>query len=200
MTSATSLYSLWLEPPGGALLSKTSGFIKQSASHSGARCPLFEPHVTLAGGFVGTEDEARALCTSVVTTLASTTGYLRCDAVEVTCGDRYHQCVYIAMKPTYELLKAHELAAVAFGVAPGNGNGTPYMPHLSLVYGDLTSSERRVLANEAKHTLFGDTQHDVTSVGSFRVDKVSLWRTDAADLSCASWKRVEIYPLRRMPA
>ena len=51
---ATSVYSLWLEPPP-ALASTSAGFIGRYAGASGGRCPTFDPHVTLAGGFVGTE-------------------------------------------------------------------------------------------------------------------------------------------------
>lgn len=56
-------------------------------------------------------------------------------------GEMYYQCVYIRMTPSPQLAKAHEMAAAAFGVPSGNGPGKPYMPHLSLVYGDSFSAE-----------------------------------------------------------
>ena len=191
--AVTSMYSLWLEPPA-SLASTTSRFIKQHARNSNGKCPQFEPHVTLAGGFVGTDEEARAVSTDVVTALATTTGPLRCDAVEVTTGTRYHQCVYIRMNPTPSLAKAHEIAANAFGVEPGNGSGTLYMPHLSLVYGEVPEGERFLLAKEATDVLLGDTKD--TSSASFTADTVTLWRTDTSDLTCESWTRVDRYPLK----
>ena len=138
---ATSVYSLWLEPPP-ALASTSAGFITRYAGASGGRCPTFDPHVTIAGGFVGTEAQAKEKSAAIVASLASAFGPLRCDAMEVSAGTRFHQCVYLRMVPTEQLANAHALAARAFGLEPGNGGGAPYMPHLSLVYGQLTDAQR----------------------------------------------------------
>ena len=192
---ATSVYSLWLEPPP-ALASTSAGFIARYAGSSGGRCPTFDPHVTLAGGFVGTEAQAREKSAAIVASLASAFGPLRCDAMEVSAGTRFHQCVYLRVVPTEQLANAHALAARAFGLEPGNGGGAPYMPHLSLVYGHLTETERERARKDAAAALMGDGDTNASHAASFAAAEVSLWRTDVQDLSCESWSRVDRYPLR----
>jgi hypothetical protein len=192
---ATSVYSLWLEPPP-ALASTSAGFIARYAGASGGRCPTFDPHVTLAGGFVGTEAQAREKSAAIVASLASAFGPLRCDAMEVSAGTRFHQCVYLCVVPTEQLANAHALAARAFGLEPGNGGGAPYMPHLSLVYGDLTETERECARKDAAAALLGDGDTNASHAASFAAAEVSLWRTDVQDRSCESWSRVDRYPLR----
>lgn len=192
---ATSVYSLWLEPPP-ALASTSAGFIGRYAGASGGRCPTFDPHVTLAGGFVGTEAQAREKSAAIVASLAAAFGPLRCDAMEVSAGTRFHQCVYLRVVPTEQLANAHALAARAFGLEPGNGGGAPYMPHLSLVYGDLTETEREHARKDAAAALLGDGDTNASHAASFAAAEVSLWRTDVQDLSCESWSRVDRYPLQ----
>ena len=192
---ATSVYSLWLEPPP-ALASTSAGFIGRYAGASGGRCPTFDPHVTLAGGFVGTEAQAREKSGAIVASLAAAFGPLRCDAMEVSAGTRFHQCVYLRVVPTEQLANAHALAARAFGLEPGNGGGAPYMPHLSLVYGDLTETEREHARKDAAAALLGDGDTNASHAASFAAAEVSLWRTDVQDLSCESWSRVDRYPLQ----
>lgn len=191
---ATSVYSLWLEPPP-ALASTSAGFIARYAGASGGRCPNFDPHVTLAGGFVGTEAQAKEKSAAIVASLASAFGPLRCDAMEVSAGTRFHQCVYLRMVPTEQLANAHALAARAFGLEPGNGGGAPYMPHLSLVYGQLTDAQREDARHDAETALLGNDAANVADA-SFVAAEVTLWRTDIEDLTCESWSRVDRYPLK----
>jgi len=191
---ATSVYSLWLEPPP-ALASTSAGFIARYAGASGGRCPTFDPHVTLAGGFVGTEAQAREKSAAIVASLAAAFGPLRCDAMEVSAGTRFHQCVYLRMVPTEQLANAHALAARAFGLEPGNGGGAPYMPHLSLVYGQLTDAQREDARRDGETALLGNDAANVADA-SFVAAEVTLWRTDIEDLTCESWSRVDRYPLK----
>ena len=191
---ATSVYSLWLEPPP-ALASTSAGFIARYAGASGGRCPTFDPHVTLAGGFVGTEAQAREKSAAIVASLAAAFGPLRCDAMEVSAGTRFHQCVYLRVVPTEQLANAHALAARAFGLEPGNGGGAPYMPHLSLVYGQLTDAQREDARRDAETALLGNDAANVADA-SFVAAEVTLWRTDIEDLTCESWSRVARNPLK----
>ena len=120
---------------------------------------------------------------------------MRCDAMEVSAGTRFHQCVYLRVVPTEQLANAHALAARAFGLEPGNGGRAPYMPHLSLVYGDLTETEREHARKDARR-LCWETATRTRHAASFAAAaEVSLRRTDVQDLSCESWSRVDRYPL-----
>jgi len=186
---ATSTYSVWLEPPfGSAASSRTQAFISTFAARSGGACPPFAPHVTLVGGFVGTERDALARCAALARDLVASDLSLACYVADASTGERYHQCVYLLMRATPALAAAHELAARAFGVPPGNGGGAPYMPHLSLVYGRLDAERRAEAANEAR-------ADDVLASASFVPDALGLWRTDVEDETCATWKRVDRFHL-----
>ena len=113
--------------------------------------------------------------------------------MDVTKGDRFHQCVYMRVEPNDQLATAHAIAAEAFGVKAGNGGGSPYMPHLSLVYGDVPESEKDACVAEATAQLCGDAE----IVSGWEATNVSLWRTDVGDATCESWERVELVPLRK---
>jgi 2'-5' RNA ligase len=50
---------------------------------------------------------------------------------DVACGASFHQCTYILCAKEPALLAANAAAREAFGKAEP---GSPYMPHLSLLY------------------------------------------------------------------
>ena len=188
---ATSVYSLWLEPPP-ALASTSAGFIARYAGASGGRCPTFDPHVTLAGGFVGTEAQAKEKSAAIVASLASAFGPLRCDAMEVSAGTRFHQCVYLRMVPTEQLANAHALAARAFGLEPGNGGGAPFMPHLSLVYGRLTETEREDARRDAATAVLGNAETRATAERRAR----RTTRAGAGHVTAGARRNVTFVPFR----
>ena len=103
--------------------------------------------------------------------------------------------LYLRMVPTEQLANAHALAARAFGLEPGNGGGAPYMPHLSLVYGQLTDAQREDARRDGETALLGNDAANVADA-SFVAAEVTLWRTDIEDLTCESWSRVDRYPLK----
>ena len=200
-TTTRAMYSIWLEPPSGSPAAvKSAAFIKRQAARMPGSPPAFAPHVTLVGGFEGTEDEIRNKTLQLATDLGSETGPLfwgaECAVDDVGVGDIFFQCVYLLMRPTPQLMKAHELAAAAFGVTPGNGPGKPYMPHLSLVYGESFSPEEKEGAAAAARTELLVSGGGGSGGFGFTVDRLSLWRTDVSDRSCQSWELVDHFPLQ----
>ena len=75
---------------------------------------------------------------------------------------------------------------------PGERRGRPYMPHLSLVYGDLDASERRAAAEARARELLGDRAPEADSSRRTSASGARTWRT----MTCATWSRVERFPLR----
>ena len=190
--AATSLYSVWLEPPTDLRI-KAANFIDGQVACSPG-CPSFAPHVTLAGGFRGSESDARARTAALASALVApgapfADGVASLRAKDVATGTRYHQCVYLRMEPTETLAAAHAAAARAFDLEPGNGNGEPYVPHLSLVYGETRDEIKADAADAATEALFCGV------LRGFETREIVLWRTDVEDLTCESWARVERFPL-----
>lgn len=58
------------------------------------------------------------------------------------------------------------------------------MPHLSLLYGDLTDDEKKI-AQEKAHKL----DEGIGSL-SFPITRLQLWKTDTEDTTLKSWEMV----------
>ncbi len=86
------------------------------------------------------------------------------------------------MNETSPLKKAAALAWNKLGYSQEK----PYMPHLSLVYGDLTIEKREQLTK--------DFQLKDLEKG-FVASALSLWYTPIEDKSLASWMLIERFPL-----
>lgn len=66
---------------------------------------------------------------------------------------------------------------------------TAYMPHMSILYGDLTDEEKKK-AEEKANIL------DPSLTGlSFPIDRLVLVISDTEDKTCKSWKKVSQYDL-----
>jgi Cyclic phosphodiesterase-like protein len=97
-----------------------------------------------------------------------------CSTLRVESGSIFYQCVYVRMKDDDALSAWHRCAREAFSFpAPPASSG--FMPHLSIIYGDLSDEEkqRRVAAVAA------DWSALVGSDAGFVPDTLSLWRTPA---------------------
>ncbi|CAN1847299.1 Cyclic phosphodiesterase [Linum perenne] len=71
----------------------------------------------------------------------------------------------------------------------GYKRSIPYMPHLSLLYGDLTEEEKAA-AQEKTVQL-----HDSINSLSFPISRLELWKTDTEDKSLKSWVKISDYSL-----
>ena len=104
--------------------------------------PVFDPHVTLRGGLTGD----RTALAETTRELAETPEPLDIAFGDVQCSTTAHQCVFLLVTPTLELLRLRRQSTAAF-----DRDEETYVPHLSLLYGEL-SIERRVALAEAIDT------------------------------------------------
>lgn len=64
------------------------------------------------------------------------------------------------------------------------------MPHLSLLYGDLTEEEKKTALEKA-------CALDESIGGlSFQISRLVLYKTETEDKSCKSWEKVEEFELK----
>lgn len=167
------VYSVWAIPPDevGARLKKLMDGLR--AEFGG---PHFEPHITVVGAISLTPDDALAKFRSA------------CDGVRaynvsvdrVATGTFFYQCVYLLVHPTAEVVEASSHCTGRFGYK----NSTPYMPHLSLLYGDLTEDEKKK-AQENTNVL-----DDSISSLSFPITRLALYKTDTEDKTLKSWEKI----------
>ncbi|XP_073058580.1 cyclic phosphodiesterase-like isoform X2 [Primulina eburnea] len=144
--------------------------------------PQFEPHVTVVGAVSWTESEARDRFTKACERLESYDA--RVD--RVATGTFFYQCVFLLLHPTPQVVGASAHCCGCFGYK----NSTPYMPHLSLLYGNKTGEEKKTACEKA-YVL----DENIGSL-SFKITHLALYKTDTEDKSCKSWEKVAECELR----
>ena len=129
-------YSLWLRPFGDLAFKLQQRIDKLSETYG---TPRFEPHVTLLGGLEAGETEL----TQWTGTLASSLRPF--DLVMTRAGymDTFYQALFIHVKKSDSLMKARKIAERLFDKRPEQR----FIPHLSLLYGDLTRNEKERILN-----------------------------------------------------
>ncbi|GBF93915.1 cyclic phosphodiesterase [Raphidocelis subcapitata] len=177
-------YSIWIEPPPGALRDALQREIgAQRAARGG---PPFEAHVTLLGDIPAADDGAAL---EAAAQLAARLEPFRVNFLDVSTGASFYQCVLILCAKEAQLLAANAAARGAFGMPDPP---RPYMPHLSLLYADIDDEARAAAAAEAVARLWGDAAGYGTLLpaSGFDAGAFAVWETPAADRSLGSWRRV----------
>lgn len=166
-------YSVWALPPED-LAPRLRGLMDGLRSEFGG--PRFEPHVTVVGAIARTEEDAvgkfRAACEGLRAYTAAVD--------RVATGTFFYQCVYLLLRPTAEVVEASDRCCAFLGYK----SNTPYMPHLSLLYGDLTDEEKKK-AQEKANSLDGS----LNGLG-FLISRLALYKIDPDDKTCTSWEKI----------
>lgn len=135
--------ALWLvpeEPMFGLLVGRISQLSRQYST------PCFDPHVTLLSRITGKEKDLLAKAAS----LAGVLKRMQVELGGVGYLDEYFRCMFIRVAPTPPIVEANRVAREAFQLR----DEPDYMPHLSLVYGNLRIEEKKKIA-EASTFLSG---------------------------------------------
>jgi len=166
-------YHLWLQPSGKIydILAKTIAELSNAY-----QAPFFEPHVTLLGSLPGTEEEITGRSSQLGTSLQP----FDIQLTEPAYGDQYFQCVFLKVQETLAMMNAHELAKRLFAIGT-----SPYMPHLSLLYGHYSIERKDKIAAAIPETLRF----------SFTVDTIDLIRAGSEDPK--DWLPILSVPLSR---
>ncbi len=136
--------------------------------------PRFHPHVTLCGTGDYTEADVRARTAALAARLAPVPIHL----TEVGYTEEYFRCLYIKAERSPALLAAHATACAHFG-RPAVPD---FMPHLSLVYGELSREQKEKIIAEIGR------RFDLT----FCADAISLcWPAGTPE----SWRVLGPFPL-----
>ncbi|RWR86444.1 cyclic phosphodiesterase-like protein [Cinnamomum micranthum f. kanehirae] len=169
----SAVYSVWAMPPDH-VRERLVKLMGQLRSEFGG--PEFEPHVTVVGAIRLTKDDALHKLQSSCSGLKPYAARIN----TVSKGTFFYQCVYLLLDPTPEVVEPSAHCSSHFGYK----NSTPYMPHLSLLYGDLTDEEKDRAVERVK---FHD--QDICNL-SFEVSRLALYKTDTEDKTLKSWEKV----------
>jgi 2'-5' RNA ligase len=161
-------YSIWLVPDRDTPAYRTLDGVISDHARSYPDAPDFEPHVTLVGGIEA--DEATVV--DRTRDLARGRGPLEVASGDVSCSTTTHQCVFLLVRPSADLLRFRQSASASF-----DRDERLYVPHVSLVYSEMAVEERVRLvrsidANSLPDTVPIDTVEIVDTSGP-----VSEWRT-----------------------
>lgn len=142
------MYSLWLMPDKTSD-NRLQGMIDHLAERLGTE--KFASHMTLLGGLTAaTQPEVMHVYETADRFIKiAATEPLEVELIGVGMRDMYVQSLFLLAAPTEGLMGLYEEAKLAFGLS----GGSPFMPHASLVYGDL-SYQRKVPAVEYIHQAF----------------------------------------------
>jgi 2'-5' RNA ligase len=130
-------YSLWLMPVGDLYHWLVDTIFELSRKYS---TPTFEPHVTLLGRITGPEREVVSNSAELAQRISPFT--IRLTRVDYL--DRYYRCVFVRVAASGPLLKAHRAAREIFDLE----KSPAFMPHLSLMYGDLARDVKEKIVAE----------------------------------------------------
>lgn len=172
-------HSLWVCPTGDAKQAY-SEIIGNMSQELGTY--HFTPHITLVAAIMTSREDVVQRTKDLA---AKLTPYeFQFDSL--SHKDRYFQCVFAKMKLTQEVLNANKIAREVFSE---RHTDPPYMPHLSLVYGEFTQTIK-----EAKiiPTMEQQMTQKASSTMSFTVDSIEVWSTQG---DVADWYLVATVPL-----
>nr|GEW03514.1 cyclic phosphodiesterase-like [Tanacetum cinerariifolium] len=103
-------------------------------------------------------------------------------AIRLTEDEAREKCVFLLLHKTPQVLETGAHCWSHFGYK----SKTPYMPHLSILYADLTDEEKKK-AQERANALDGSIKGL-----SFPITRLALYKTDTKDKTLKSWEKHHI--------
>ena len=135
--------------------------------------PIFTPHVTLVGSFLGREKELLQKTKIISKKIKPFEIYFG----NIEYSNDFFRSLFFKIKVNKKLKTAREIACKEL-----NWNGDDFVPHLSLIYGDYNRKEKEQMISKIK--IFPDL---------FLIDHIFLAHNDEINLN---WKVIKGYPLK----
>jgi len=159
-------YSLWMVP-SGATLNVYDDIVGATALELDTF--HFLPHITLVAALTQRPVEEIVERTRHLASLLTPYEF---ELDDLSQKDAYFQCVFATMKKTQQVIHANQVARQVF---VEKQEDAPYMPHLSMVYGDF-SSERKTndLIPHLREQLHARAPETLT----IPVDAIEIWCTE----------------------
>lgn len=156
-------YTLWLMPRG-EIYDKFAEIIRRLAKKYAA--PIFQPHVTLLGDIELPEAEMIKRIEQLVQGQKPFSITLR----QIDYQDFYFRTLFVRSEITESLVSLHEKAKKIFGMQ----DIPPYMPHLSILYGNYLVEVKEKIIQEIGTDQ--TAQFDVSSVHLVKGGEVEEWQ------------------------
>ena len=163
-------YSIWLMPKG-IIKDQLKNMIYSLSSNYGG--PIFEPHVTLVSGFLGSEKELLQKTKMISKEIRPFKIFFG----GIANIDEFFRSHFLKVKVCPELQLVRD-----FTCRKLNYNNYDYSPHLSLAYGDYSKKEKQIMNSAIK--LLPD---------GFLVEHIFLAHNDEINLK---WKVIQGFSLK----
>lgn len=167
-------YSIWLLPEDKDF-QKFGQIINKVARENGT--PAFDPHITLTGGIP--IDIGEAVFMEKGGQLASRTSRMEVGLTEVRFEDFYYRAIILLAGKKDELVSLNRRSKEMYGLNPAD-----YMPHLSLLYGDLTRDRKLTIVRDL----------DLHLPEAISVDRLRLIRAEGSRVE--DWITIAEFPLQ----
>ena len=153
------VYSVWFIPEDEMYMKLNSTIRQLSRPYS---TPEFEPHVTVIGTLTGEEQTLIAKLED----LAATMKPFQMKLMELDFLNEYFRCLFIRIEQSATVMGANTHARTVFD----QSRSADYMPHLSLMYGDIDAGVKKAIIK----TIGKDLR------GAFPVNDIHLYATRGA--------------------
>ncbi|VAI71880.1 unnamed protein product [Triticum turgidum subsp. durum] len=124
--------------------------------------------------------------TCVIVVIVSAAAGLRPFTARVASIGRYG--VNLLLEPTREMMATSDHCRAHFDYQ----RPAPYVPHLSLLYGDHLTEEEKAAARKKA----GEMDKGIFGL-QFEISELALYKTDPKDKSLESWELVELCHLQK---
>jgi Cyclic phosphodiesterase-like protein. len=131
-------YSIWLLPDRDTDAYQHLSNVISEYAQVYADAPKFEPHITVLGGI----DTDIATIQNGIEDLAEEYNPIQVIFTKAQCSTTKHQCVFLLVEPTTDILSAHRTMRDICKIDQGM-----YVPHLSLIYSEMSVTERLKITN-----------------------------------------------------
>jgi len=164
-------HSLWLTPEDKSQTVLSELISKLAKKH---QSPIFPPHVTLIGlSFLGQLGQKKSI--DAATKLSKLSPPLKLDLGNIDYSTTYFQCLFARINATPQLMNLYLESEKHYEREP-----KMYMPHLSLLYGDIDM--------ESRHRLAQSTSLPISTV---TFDTLTVVKFDLDNMDPTTWKIVD---------
>jgi len=147
-------YSLWLMPSGDIYDELAKINSELSREHGS---PSFEPHVTLIGELIGSEEDMLHKTSE----LAAVIRPYRIKLTRIGYLPEFSRCLFIKVEKTDDVMEANLRAGEIFNLQ----KSPEYMPHLSLMYGRFSPETKEEIVRKMGREF--ELSFDVNSIHLF---------------------------------
>lgn len=155
-------YILWIMPTGATyqLLKSMSENLSRKYN-----TPEIDPHVTVEGGIYGDEDDI----VRKTSLFASSIHPYSIHLARIGYTDSFFRALFYRATQTSYVREANRKAREIFDIKDG-----PYMPHLSILYGNIPLEEKKRIISGLPRNL--NVSFDVDVVHLYAIENQELWK------------------------